>query len=216
MASRGTPASVPRAATRRLVEAAQRGDPCAQDTLIRRYEPLIQRTVQRLNLPPRCEREDLAQEARLGLLAAMRAWRPERGPFPAFAEQCVRNLALLAVKAASRHKHQVLNRALSLEEPLYAESLANQRPAVRLIDLLANPQNAPTNPESRLLLHEQIDTVLRALPTLTAAERAALSGGLSEQTREQVAKTLQVTPKGAAQAAYRARRKLAKALPRAA
>ena len=52
----------------------------------------------------------------MGLVTAMREWRPERGAFPAFAQQCVKNKALLAVISASRHKHQALNLAVSLEE----------------------------------------------------------------------------------------------------
>ena len=100
---------------RRLLEAAQRGDRFAQEELVRRYEPLVQRVVWTLRLPPGCEREDLAQEARLGLLAAIRAWRPERGPFPAFADRCVSNQALLALKATSARKHQVLSLAASLD-----------------------------------------------------------------------------------------------------
>src|SRR5690348_13417566 len=99
------------AATRRLVKAVQRGDWRAADELVRRYEPLVQRTIWRLKVPPWCEREDLAQEARLGLVTAMREWRPERGAFPAFAQQCVKNKALLAVISACRHKHQALNLA---------------------------------------------------------------------------------------------------------
>src|SRR5436190_11890179 len=102
-------AATDHAATRRLVRAAQRGDGRAEDELVRRYEPLVQHAVWRLKLPPWCEREDLAQEARLGLVTAMRQWRPERGAFPAFAQQCVRNKALLAVNSASRHKHRALN-----------------------------------------------------------------------------------------------------------
>ena len=58
--------------------------------------------------------------------------------------------------------------------------------------------------------------MLRALPALTAPERIAIAGGLSGQTTQQLAQALRVTPKAASQAAYRARRKLAAALPRAA
>ncbi len=73
-----------------LIDAARGGDPGAERELLRRYEPLVQRVVWNLRLPPGCEREDLAQEARVGLVAAIRAWQPERGPFPAFADRCVR------------------------------------------------------------------------------------------------------------------------------
>ena len=96
-------------------KSAQRGDRAAHEDLLRRFEPLVQRVVRKLRPPLGYDREDLAQEARLGLLAAIRAWRPERGPFPAFADRCVSNQALLAVKAASAHKHQVLSLAVSLD-----------------------------------------------------------------------------------------------------
>ena len=100
---------------RRLLDAAQQDDRAALLELVRAYEPLVQRVVWRLRPPRGCEREDLAQEARIGLLTAIRAWRPERGPFPAFADRCVTNQALLALQAAARHKHQILSRAVHLE-----------------------------------------------------------------------------------------------------
>ena len=93
------------------VDAAQHGDAGAQEELVRRFEPLVQRVVWKLRLPPGCERDDLAQEARVGLLSAIRAWRPDRGPFPAFADRCVSNQALLALKATAARKHQILSLA---------------------------------------------------------------------------------------------------------
>src|SRR5436305_923242 len=98
-----------------LIDAAQGGDPAAERELLRRYEPLIQRVVWKLRLPPGCEREDLAQGARLALVSAIRACQPQRGPFPAFADRCVSNQALLALEADCRHKHQLLSRAISLD-----------------------------------------------------------------------------------------------------
>ncbi len=175
----------------------------------------MQHAVWGLKLPPWCEREDLAQEARLGLVTAMRQWRPERGAFPAFAQQCVKNKALLAVKSASRHKHRALNLAVSLEASA-ADGSSDQRLPLRLVYRLSASDDAKSDPESRLLVREQIDSVLHALPTLTATERAATSAGLNDQTNGQLAQALDVTPKAAAQAGYRARRKLAAALPRAA
>ena len=89
----------------------------AREELVRRYEPLVQRIVWKLRLPRGCEREDLAQEARIGLIAAIGAWQPERGPFPAFADRCATNQALLALQAACARKHQVLSFAVSLDAP---------------------------------------------------------------------------------------------------
>src|SRR5947209_13273556 len=93
-----------------LLTAAQQGDPAAERELLRRYEPLVQRVVWKLRLPPGCEREDLAQETRVGLSAAIREWQPKRGPFPAFADRCASNQALLALESDCRQKHQLLSR----------------------------------------------------------------------------------------------------------
>ena len=201
----------------RLLEAAQRGDPAAQEELVRRFEPLVQRVVWRLRLPPYCERDDLAQEARIGLLAAIRRWRPDRGPFPAFADRCVTNQALLALEAACRHKHQILSHAVRLEAGtgLRAKWTEDATPP-RLLEVLEVPCDARTDPEARLLVREQLTSVRRAIPKLTAAEQAALAGALNGQSYERLGPALGRTRKGVSQAAYRARRKLADALTTAA
>jgi RNA polymerase sigma factor (sigma-70 family) len=203
------------AATRRLLETAQRGDRHAEDDLVRRFEPLVQRAVCGMKLPPWCEREDLAQEARLGLVAAVRAWRQERGAFPAFAQRCVRNQALLAVISTSSYKHQALNLAATLEDDAAGDPSGRRVPS-RLGESLSIPGGAKSDPESRLLIREQIESLLHALPTLTPSERGAIAGGLRGHTHKQIAQALRLTPKAASQAVYRARRKLAYALPRAA
>ena len=202
---------------RRLLDAAQQGDRAALLELVRAYEPLVQRVVWRLRLPLGCEREDLAQEARVGLLTAIRAWRPERGPFPAFADRCVTNQALLALQAAARQKHQVLSRAMHLEAGAGGRHNAEESaPALSLHDMLAAPRDARIDPEARLLVREQLESVLQALPTLTPNEQIVLTGALNGQSYQQLAPRIGGTTHAAVQAAYRARRKLAAAVPRAA
>jgi DNA-directed RNA polymerase specialized sigma24 family protein len=131
--------------TGRLVQAAQRGERGAQEMLVRRFEPLVQRVVWKLKLPRGCEREDLAQEARIGLLAGIRAWRPERGPFPAFADRCATNQALLAIQAATARKHQVLTLATSLDANRQSHSF-DERPASALIDTIARRATRAATP----------------------------------------------------------------------
>jgi RNA polymerase sigma factor (sigma-70 family) len=201
---------------RRLLEAAQQGDRTAIEQLLRRYERLIWRVVWSLHLPPGCEREDLAQEARIGLLAAIRVWQPQRGPFPAFAARCVRNQALLAVKATARHKHQFLTRAISLNYEYGGDATSSGEPwAVALLDALP-AADTRTDPETRLFVNEQLRTVVRALPSLTTRERRALAGTLDGRSYEELGPTIGGSTKAASHAADRARRKLAAAVRQAA
>jgi DNA-directed RNA polymerase specialized sigma24 family protein len=168
----------PRTARRRLIEAAQLGDRGAQEELVRRFEPLVQRVVWKLRLPPGCEREDLAQEARVGLLAAIRAWRPERGPFPAFADRCITNQTPMALESAGTRKHHVLSLAVPLDAPPGGSANADDRLAPPLLERLAAPRDPRADPEGRLLVHEQLMSVLHALPTLSASGRAGLAMAL--------------------------------------
>jgi RNA polymerase sporulation-specific sigma factor len=173
--------------------------------------------IWKLRLPRGCDREDLAQEARVGLLSAIRAWRPERGAFPAFADRCVTNQALLALQAACAHKHQVLSLAISLDSPHEGPaSPADGGRAPALLDTLAAPRDPRADPEARLLLREQLMSVRHALPELTPSERARLAMALNGQSYQRLPPTLNGTPKAASQAAYRARRKLAAAIAQAA
>ena len=199
-----------------LIDAARAGDPSAERELLHRYEPLIQRVAWKLRLPPGCDREDLAQEARLGLAAAIREWQPERGPFPAFADRCVRNQALLALETNCRYKHQLLSRAISLDSG--HRSAARPDDEGRMLSLLETipARDAGTDPESRLLVREQLSSILRALPTLTPSEHTALARNLSGHSYQQMAPTPFGSWRAAEHAAFRARRKLEAALPRAA
>lgn len=200
----------------RLLKAAQQGDRVATEQLLHSYERLIWRVVWSLRPPPGCEREDLAQEARIGLLAAIRAWQPQRGPFPAFAARCVRNQALLAVNAAARHKHQFLTRAISLNYEYGGDATSSGEPwALALLDAVPTI-SARTDPEARLRMNEQLRNVVRALPSLTARERRALAGTLDGRSYAEVGPTIGGSTKAASHAVDRARRKLAAALRQAA
>ena len=85
-----------------------------------------------------------------------------------------------------------------------------------LLDTLAARRDARTDPELRLLVNEQLTSVLRALPDLTESERAGLAMALNGESPTHLAATLPGSPHAASQAAHRARRKLATALAHAA
>ena len=95
--------------------------------------------------------------------------------------------------------------------PRRTTGTANNRP-ITLLDVLPAPCDAHTDPESRLLVREQLSSVLHALPTLTASEHTALAGTLSGHSYQQMAPAPFGTWKAAEHAAFRARRKLEAAL----
>ena len=198
-----------------LIDAAQHGNRHAQHQLLARYEPLVHRVAAELKPPPHMTREDLAQEARIGVVAALRAWRPERGPFPPFADRCASNQALLAVQSGFSRRQELLNHALPLEDTRSRRGTARPgRQPLTLVDALATPTDARTDPESRLLVHEELLCVLRALSILSDGERVALAGVVGGERYERLGPALGRTAKGASQVVYRARRKLARALLR--
>ena len=194
-----------------LLDAAKRGDQRAYEELVRRYEPRIGVVVAGLRLPCGCERSDIAQEARIGLVRAIWAWRPERGPFGAFAVRCARAQAIKAIDTAGARKHQLLSRAVSLhstparspspsdigetacETPLH-ERLTETRP-------LADPVRT-------VLAREQIDEIRTALASLTGKERAALTGDLNGISQRQLASEQGSTEKAVHRSLRRARDKL--------
>src|SRR3954468_4771628 len=96
---------------RRVILAARRGDATAQARILAQYEPMMRLIARRLYLPGG-EPDDIAQEARMGLLDALRCWDPARGmPFSDFAWLCATREARNAVKTACTTKHHLLTKA---------------------------------------------------------------------------------------------------------
>ena len=210
---------------RALLRAAQDDDRPALEELSRGYEPMIGAIVALLRLPAGCERADIAQEARLGLLRAIRSWQPERGPFRAFAAICARNQALSALDAAGARKHQLLSRARSLQD--------RQPGANAPLKLLATPAPATdahhpgdsefcatlgeqlpalstdTDPLRVVIALEQLDAVLGALPTLTPCERLVIAGTVNDKSQRQLAAEHGLSRKAVMVAQRTAREKLA-------
>ena len=197
---------------RALLLAAQREDRRAQEEILRRYEPLARAIARRLRVPPGCDRGDIVQEARVGLLAAIRAWRPERGPFPAFARLCVLNQVLKAIDSAGARKHQLLSQALPLD--CTGASLTNTDPgeeqvcAVALHEQLVSSGQL-ADPVATLLGRERLDAICARLSSLTAKERIVLVGVLNDTSHRALAAEHGWSRKAVTLAMRRVRHKLA-------
>lgn len=104
-----------------LRQLAVAGDTAAEEELIERYAKLV-RICARPYFLAGGDSEDLTQEGMLGLLSAIRNYVESGGAtFRTFAEICIRNRVLEAVKAASRKKHEPLNDGVSLEYIILSE-----------------------------------------------------------------------------------------------
>ena len=215
-----------------LLRAAKNDNHHALEELMRRYEPLIGAIVARLHLPGGCEPADLAQEARIGLLCAIRAWQPARGPFPAFAALCARNQALGALDAAGARKHQFLNHARSLDdhEPRvkarlkllngHAPPRETHEPGETQFNTPLGEQFAASSvdadPLRTVIAREQLRAVLAAMPTFTPSERVVVAGTVNDKSQRQIAAELGWSRKTVIRVQRSAREKLAAQPPLAA
>ena len=185
----------------RLIAAAKDGDHVAEARMLDLYEPMVRRITGSLYLPGG-EREDLAQEARLGILAAIRAWDPDRSvPFRCFAWLCAVREARMAVSAARAAKHQPLNRARSLQAPAGEDGPP-------LADTVAATGRPDEDPVAKTLARERLRQILDGTAALTELERGALTLSVNDHTHPDSARVLGVGERAVNNALQRARRKL--------
>lgn len=104
-----------------LVLLARAGDDLALAVLLTRYRGLA-RAKARPYFLAGGDRDDVVQEAMIGLYKAIRDFDPSREvAFAAFADLCVTRQVISAVKSAARHKHGPLNASVSLDRPVGGE-----------------------------------------------------------------------------------------------
>lgn len=187
-----------------LCRQAQQGDRAAAETLVQRYERLVQ-TCARPCFLMGADAEDLLQEGRLGLMQAIREYDAAQNvPFSAYARLCVSRKIFSAIRAAAAHKHDPLNRSMSFERPL--------------LDDLARPpsQAAATvgDPESLVIGNEERKEMVRRLYALLSEfEAKVLSLYLDGYSYQEMAEMLHRPVKSVDNAIQRIKRKSAAITP---
>lgn len=102
-----------------LCARAAGGDMDAEAVLASRYYALVRSCARPLFLAGG-DGEDLIQEGMLGLLRAIRGYRAEgTASFRTFAEVCIRNRLISALRTAARNKNAPLNESVSLDYPFF-------------------------------------------------------------------------------------------------
>lgn len=182
---------------RELVAAAQRGDVASLERLLENYKALVK--VKAAFVPPGLERDDLLQEGMIGLVKAVRDYKPGPVPFRAFAEICVERQIITAVRSATRKKHTPLNESVSLDQAGFIET---REPA-------ASPQ---TNPLTALIAAEDYATTKASIKTaLTPLENSVITLKLAGASYCDIAARLGLSEKAVGNALQRAKAKVTRA-----
>lgn len=179
-----------------LCSMAASGDRIAEESLAARYSRLV-RICARPYFLAGGDSEDLIQEGMIGLLSAIRGFRPEReAVFRTYAEVCIRNRLYSAVKSAAREKHDPLNQSVSMDSSLGYACSARPMPV--------------TDPEDMLITREDRKAQMDALvEKLSGFERTVLRLYLDGLPCGEIARRVGKAPKSVDNAVQRIRRKAA-------
>ncbi len=168
------------------IAQAAAGDEQAFACVMHRMAPLIRSQIQRFDFLP-IGGDDLMQECMLGLLAAVRSYRPDGGAaFTTYATTCIRNRLVSLARRQDLHAQETLP---------YEDS--------EIADL------TDSDPASRVMMQDDADRLQRELHTqLTAMEYEVLMARLSDCSYREIADRLGVSIKAVDNAVQRLRHKL--------
>lgn len=190
-----------------LCARAAMGDRAAEEALVLRYARLV-RVCSRPFFLAGGDSEDLIQEGMLGLLSAIREFRPDRGAqFRTFADLCIRRRIVSAVRAAAGGKHSPLNNYVSLEPSLF---LANQDFAP-----FGTAYPSHRDPEDVIIHQENLSALQKALKDqLTGLEAQVLDRYLDGASYAEIAEEVHRSTKSVDNAVQRIRKKIAQHISR--
>ncbi len=185
-----------------LITRARSGDRTAEEVLVLRFGRLVRACARPLFLMGG-DSEDLVQEGMMGLLAAIREYDPERNAgFRTYAEVCIRNRLLSAVRAASRDKHTPLNSYVPLDTALFDDTEHDERGSV---------DQRQGNPEALFIQREDMqERMNRIYSQLSPLETRVLRLYLSGMSYSEIASKCNRPLKSVDNAVQRIRQKIAR------
>ena len=186
-----------------LIIKMRHGDEMAEETLFKRYKPLVLSRARAYYLTGG-DRDDLVQEGMLGCYKAVCGFDPEKQiSFAAFADLCIRRQIFSAVKLSNRKKHLPLNSSVSLDSPSDKESTSTVMDSVN--DIKAQ------DPEQLLIGQEGFEEISSAINReLSKMEKQVLSLYLRGFSYQQIAVELGKPAKSVDNAIQRSKKKLEK------
>lgn len=184
-----------------LVKLGQDGDADSIIALFFRYKQFANLWAKRFFLNG-SEKEDLIQEAMIGLFKAIRDFRRTQGiPFFSFARMCVRRHLISCLKQANRDKHMPLNTSISLEKPVYGSE------GTCFLDVISN--KSVMDPEQLYCEKEQLSQIKNKLYIILSKFELEVFLLYSQgYTYKEMAQELGVSDKSISNSVYRVQNKL--------
>ena len=183
---------------------ASSGDGEAADALAARYQQMVRACARPFFLVGG-DSEDLIQEGMLGFWYAILRFDASRSAsFKTFAEVCIRNRILSAIKSASSMKHTPLNDRISLEAAAEPDS-AEAR--------IVSAEDTQPSPEEQVLARESVTEFFTTFAqSLSPLEQKILHLFLDGLSYQAIADALSKDVKSVDNAVQRIRRKLSRHL----
>ena len=192
-----------------LAAEAQAGDALAEETLIRKYSGIVYKKA-RVYFMAGADAEDVVQEGMIGLLKAVRSYDADKNAtFGTYAERCVTNQIISAIRSADRIKHKPLNTSVSLNRPVTQDAAqgAAEGSEVTLGDTLCT--DPADSPDEMLIIKDVAYYILNNGDNIFSdLEMQVLSEYIKGFTSGQIAERLGKSSKSVDNALQRTRKKV--------
>ncbi len=184
-----------------IAALASSGDADALNFLLTKYKQFARNKARSYFLVG-ADREDIIQEAMIGLFKAIRDYNPERqSSFYTFADLCITRQIITAVKTATRQKHIPLNSYVSIYNN--SEEFSDRS----LLDTL--PKTSDLDPENIVIEEEgKIEIEQKMLEVLSKLEQEVLMLYLKEKSYVEIAEKISRDTKTVDNALQRIKKKL--------
>ena len=190
-----------------LVKDARLGDSIALNCIFERYNDLMKMKTHNFFING-AEKEDIVQEARIGLYKAIKSFDLEKqtSSFKTFANLCIERQLISAIKSSNRQKHIPLNSSFSLNTSAYDEN--DDTSVMDILDahLVEDPLDIITKKEHFEIIENKIDE------NLSSFEKQVLDKYIQGESYVQIAIDLDTPVKSIDNAIQRIRKKAMKCL----
>lgn len=178
-----------------LASLAANGDDESMALLIAKIMPVAKAKASKLG-GPRLSAEDLVQEGMLGFLDAVKSFKSDKGvPFKSYAETCINNRIVSAVRANFNNKNAALTNAVSIEEETANLLSRSDDPAIIVSEKSGSED-----------IRNLIDS------SLSAFEKRVIELRLLDKSYAQIALSLDCSEKAVDNALQRIRKKIRSAI----